>query len=252
MASLLRHLSICVTACLLLWPWAALASSIEFGGTADGKGVHLHSQGRINFQWVPVTGSSGTDSDPVNNLYWGANDLRVFAAIGQEFGSYTLHAGDSFTGLDYTIPMWLDYANRPNINSQDQTSWGYTGWDFTGSLHITSISFPSIYEIVIAGQVTDMANHLLGSTVLSDLQNSPSLDFTINVISSYRTDTSQSQGFLTALNSSGLSSWANIEGSLGPHVAATPEPGTLGLAASALGLGMVRWLRRRAKAAPPA
>lgn len=251
MAKLLRHMMIGIAVSVLLWPGAAFASTIEFGGTSDGKGVHLHSQGRINFQWVPVTDTSGADNDPANQLYWGANDLNVFAAIGQDFGSYSLQVGDSFTGLNYTIPMWLDYSNRPNINAQNQGS-SYTGWDYTGSMHITSISFPSIYEIVITGQVTDMVNHLLGSTVLSDLQAAQTLDFTINVLRSYRTDSSQSQGFLTALNSSGLSSWANIEGSLGPHVAATPEPGTLGLAASALGLGMVRWLRRRARTAQPA
>jgi hypothetical protein len=232
-----------IAVCLLLWPLTAAASSFEFGGNDVGKGVHLHSQGRVNFQWVSVTGSSGDASDPVNNQYWGANDLNIFAAIGKEFGTYTLQAGDSFTGLNYVIPMWLDNSDLPNINAQDQTASGYTSWDFTGSLHITSISFPSIYEIAITGTVTDMVNHLLTSTVLGDLQAAKSTDFTINVVSSYRTDDTQSQGFLTALNSSNLSSWANATGQAGMGAAATPEPGTLTLAASALGLA--GWLRRR-------
>jgi len=56
-------------------------------------------------------------------------------------------------------------------------------------MHITSISCPSIYEIVITGQVTDMVNHLLSSTVLTDLQAAQTLDFTINVARPYCTDT---------------------------------------------------------------
>jgi hypothetical protein len=54
---------------VLLWPGAAFASTIEFGGTNDGKGVHLHSQGRINFQWVPVTDTRDRKSTRLNSSH---------------------------------------------------------------------------------------------------------------------------------------------------------------------------------------
>ena len=236
---------------LALWlalPAMAWASSFEFAGTSDNKGVHLHSQGRINFQWVPVTGSSPS-GDPVTNFYWGANDLGVFDAIGRPFGTYSLQVGDSFTGLNYELPMWLDANNLPNINSQDQTA-AYNSWNLAGTMRITSISFPSQYEIVIGGQLTEVVNRVLGSTVLDDLVQSPAINFNINVVWNSRT----AMDFVTALNSGGLSTFANIEGSMtsgpGGGGGVVPEPGTLGLLASALGTGGLL-LRRRDWLKPP-
>ncbi|MBI4799824.1 MAG: PEP-CTERM sorting domain-containing protein [Desulfarculus sp.] len=236
-------LRMAILVCLLALPTAALASTIEFAGTPDDKGVHLHSQGRVNFQWVPVTGSSGAPGDPVNNEYWGANDLRVFDAIGRTFGApgYQLQAGDSFSGLNYNLAMWFDRTYLPNIESKNQTPTGYTTWDFSANLHITSISFPDAYHMVIGGQITNMLNRLTGSAVLSDLAAAQAVDFTINIVGNSRTPEG---GLLYALNSSDKSAWGNISGSLVPGGgAAVPEPGSLLLFGSAAGL--LGWWRRR-------
>lgn len=237
--ALLTRLAMLV--CLLALPTAALASTIEFAGTTDDKGVHLHSQGRVNFQWVKVGG--GAPGDPVNYEYWGANDLKVFDAIGRTFGApgYQLQAGDSFSGLNYDLAMWLDRTNLPNIDSKDRTPSGYTTWDFSATLHITSISFPDAYHMVIGGQITNMLNRLTGSAALKEMVEAKTMDFTINIMGNSRTPEG---GLIAALNSGGDSAWGNISGSLVPGGgAAVPEPGSLLLFGSAAGL--LGWWRRR-------
>ncbi len=225
---------------LIAWPTVAGASSFTFEGTSDAKGVHMHSQGRINFQWVPVTESS-SPGDPVENLYWGANDLNVFAAIGQNYVEVR-----DYLNLNYELPfMWLDSTKLPNINSQDYYLTGkkpYTDWDFSGTMVITSIRFTSAYDIVIGGHLIEAVNRLGASKVLEELAEAPSIDFTINISDTWRTEMS----FITALNSKYSSSWGNISGSFtGGGGGTVPEPGTLGLLASALGMGGL-FMRRRA------
>lgn len=230
-----------VLACgFILAPVMAQASSIQFGGNYpgqtpskkdDGKGVHLHSQGRINFQWVGVTGTDPA-GDPAGSLFFGMPDLRVFDAIGkgQEYadGDFNLSVGDYFGGLDWDLPMWFaDSSNLSNINAQDAAP---ANPSFTGKFNLTSIDFPSDYNIILGGYLTDGVNNMLGSSVLGDLAGTDGAEFTISIVASPKTGAS----FVDTLNSGGGSTWANITGGITPGDAAVPEPASMALLGSAL------------------
>lgn len=210
-----------------------MAASFEFGGNYDGKGVHLHSQGRVNFMWVPIT-TTDPAGDPLGNMYWGAPDLNLFSVLGTS----DISVGDSFSNLDAQLDFWVtDYRNLSNIAARDKEPRWYA---YGGTYNIDSISFPSEYEIVIGGSVTNTVNNLIGSTLLAELEQSSQIDFTINIVQSSKT----SMPFLTALKSGELSSWANISGEVGSGgLAAVPEPGTMGLMFSAL--TMCGWVVRK-------
>ncbi|MFH1033847.1 MAG: PEP-CTERM sorting domain-containing protein [Pseudomonadota bacterium] len=221
--------------CLLALPTAAMASNIEFGandpGTGQPVGVHLHSQGRVNFDWVPVNAPASLASE-----FWGANDIKVFEAIGLS----SVQAGQTYSVLNnYGVSMWFDASGLPNILSGDQTATGYTSWDFFATMQLTSISFSADGNTMsIGGYLTNMLNNLTGSAVLSDLAASNSPSFILAISANSRTT-----DMITALNSSALSSWADLGGSVGMSITATPEPGSMVLFGSAAGL--MGWLRRR-------
>jgi hypothetical protein len=221
--------------CLLALPSAALASTIEFGASDDGQGqpvgVHLHSQGRVNFDWVPVNGP-----DSLTSEFWGANDIKIFEAIGQSY----VQAGQTYTvSNNYGVSMWFDSSSLPNILSGDQSAGGYTAWDFFATMRLTSISFSADGNTMsIGGHLSNMLNNLTSSAVLSDLAASDSPSFILNVTANTRTS-----NMITALNSSALSSWADLDGTMGMSVSTVPEPGSMLLFGSAAGL--MGWLRRR-------
>jgi hypothetical protein len=220
---------------VLLLPPAALASTIEFGATDPGKGqpvgVHLQSQGRVNFDWVPVTGP-----DSLTSEFWGANDIKVFEAIGQSY----VEAGHNYSvANNYGVSMWFDGSNLPNILSGDQSPTGYATWDFFATMQLTSISFSADGNTMsIGGYLNNMLNNLTGSAVLNDLATSNSPSFILTVTANSRTS-----GMIAALNSSALSSWADLDGTVGLSVSSVPEPGSMLLFGSAAGL--LGWLRRR-------
>jgi hypothetical protein len=222
---------------LLALPTAALASTIEFGASDDGSGqpvgVHLQSQGQVNFDWVPVTGPASLTSES-----WGANDIKVFQAIGQS----SVQAGQTYSvANNYGVSMWFASSSLPNILAQDQTS-GYTGWDFFANMHLTTISFSADGNtMAIGGYLDSMLNNLTGSAVLNDLAASNAPSFLLTLTANSRTT-----DMITALNSSALSSWVDLGGSVGMTinpVPSVPEPGTMVLFGSAAGL--MGWLRRR-------
>jgi hypothetical protein len=225
----------------LLAPVLAQASSISFGGmypgqtpstNDDGKGVHLHSQGRINFQWVPATGTDPA-GDPAGSLWFGMPDLNVFDAIGKtkdyKAGDFNLNVGDYFGGLDWDLPMWFaDSSNLSNINAQDAAP---DDPAFSGEFNLTSIDFPSDYNIILGGHLTNGVNNMLGSSVLNDLADAEGADFTISIVASPKTGAAS---FVDTLNSGKGSTWANITGKIKPGDAAVPEPATMALLGSAL------------------
>ncbi|MCB2189194.1 MAG: PEP-CTERM sorting domain-containing protein [Deltaproteobacteria bacterium] len=229
-------LVLCGVLCLAAVP--ALASTIEFGAGGDGKDIHFHSQGRINFDWLPIEGSG---SDPLLDDYVGMIDLDVFAAIGQEFGSYTLQAGDIFTNLDYQTPIWItSSAYLSNLLARDAPPSQY---DFSGTVHLTSISFTSENEVVLTGYIDDFINNLPGSSLLAELTSPGNTEFHLTIASSGRSDAS----LIEALNSSNLSAWGVVGGGgIGggdTPAGGTPEPGTLLLFGSAIVAG--GWFNRR-------
>lgn len=218
----------------------AFSSTIEFAGNDNHKGVHLHSNGRINFMWVPITTPDSTGGDPVADSYWGALDIRVFDAIGGSAGD--LSVGDSYDGFDYSFAMYVvDKYNKSGIHANDKKTPNYA--QFAGAMHLTSISFPSDYEINLSGYVDNTTNNLLASSALSDLQNDGSINFALNIVANQKTAGS----FVDVLNSGNKSSWANISGSLGPGMTpgggAVPEPSTFVLFSSVLAVGA--WIKRR-------
>lgn len=224
-----------ISLCLLALPTEGLASSIEFGvidsGHGQPPGPHVKSQGVIDFQWSPVIADSGTPGDPINSESWFANSINVFNAIGRIFGApgYQIQAGDSFTGLNYNVSMWLDQAQSTK------------SYDFNATMVITSIRFPDTYTMIIGGQLTKMLNQLTTSVVLSDLAAANTVDFTLNITGNSRTPTG---GLISALNSTNQSSWANISGNVVTAASSIPEPGSILLFGSAAGL-LGWWLWRK-------
>ncbi len=223
---------------LLVLSSMAWASTIEFGSSDPGSGkptgVHLQSQGQVNFDWVPVTGPVSLTSE-----YWGANDIQVFQAIGQSY----VAAGQTYNvANNYGVSMWFDANNLPNILAQDQTTSGYTSWDFFATMRLTSISFSADgNSMTVGGYLTGMLNNLTSSAVLSDLASTDSPNFVLNI-----TANSRSTGLITALNSGALSSWADLGGTVGMVInppSSVPEPGSMLLFGSAA--GMLGWWRRR-------
>ncbi len=248
-------LATALLAALLLAAPAAMANSIEFAGNYpgqvpkkdEGKAVHVLGDAMVNFNWIPVTGTSYT-GDPLVGGYWGARSLDATAAILTNYSSAVYEAGRSYTGLSYDLDMWfVSPDGRSDITKKDPSGdVAPTDPWMSATFRVDSISFPDADNIIIGGSVINAINNLTESMALQELAANPGWSFTLNLVGSGRS----SDSLVTALREGSVSAWANLDGQLQAGGSGVPEPGSLLLLASALaggaGWGRLR-LRRKEK-----
>ena len=206
---------------LLLAP----AQSLAYQFTMSGDNVlKVQSDGYLDPYWVPIV-----SSDPADPALYGLPEsiisrINLFNATGVT----SFSSGDSFSGLTYTAPGDLVVAdggvkwNRPSRND--------SGYDilFAGSVHLTTLS---VFQdrISITGYLDNLyVNPATTSAVLLSFMGNTTASFVMDVFESSKTE----RGFVDVLNSDNLSTFAGVRAT----VAATPEPGTMLLFASAFGL----------------
>lgn len=247
MAELIRKISwlvvaVAALAVLLAGPApSALASSFEFGGN---NRIKVQSEGQLDPYYSNVTGSSGSPSDPVNNLKVGFERFSLFDALGLS----DVAVGQTYSGFDYTfgndVDFWL-YGGSVNWSSPARNQ-EPTNFDFGGRIHLTSVSFTSNWEINLGGYLSDISlGQYTTSAVLQDLADSDRVELSLTVSLGSKTNTGYGS-FVNVLESSSKSSWASLSGSLtgtSTPLPGVPEPATGLLLASSLGVGA--WIRRR-------
>ncbi|MFH1058058.1 MAG: PEP-CTERM sorting domain-containing protein [Pseudomonadota bacterium] len=220
----------------------ALASSFEFGGN---NRVKVQSGGHIDPYYSTITDTSGSLSDPANNLQVGLERLDLFDALGVGW----VQVGQTYSGFDYTfgndVDFWL-YGGDVNWNSPARNQ-EPSSFDFGGRIHLTSISFTSNWEINLGGYLSDISlGQYTTSSLLQDLADADQVNISLSITLGSKTKTSYGS-FVNVLNSSSKSTWGALSGSItgvnSPSVPGVPEPATGLLLASSLGLGA--WLRRR-------
>jgi hypothetical protein len=221
MRNYLTRLLVIAALALFLAPAQALAYQFTMSGD---NAIKIQSEGNLDPYWVPIT-----NSDPNDPALFGLPEsivsrINLFDATGVA----SFADGDTFDNLTYTAPGDLVVAdggvkwNRPSRNE--------SGYDvlFAGRVHLTTLS---IFQdrISIRGYLDNLyVNPLTTSKVLLSFLNDASAAFVMDIFSSSKTE----RGFVDTLNSRGNSTWAGVSAT----VAATPEPGTMILFASALGV----------------
>ena len=228
---------------------SALAANFEFGGN---NRIKVQSDGRIDPYYSYISDTSGSLSDPANNLKVGFEKLDLFAALGISWAQ----VGQNYSGFDYTFGSDVDFwLTGKNVNwSSPARNQEPSYYDFAGRIHLTSVSFTSNWEINLGGYLSDVSlGQYTTSALLQDLAASDRVELSLTVSLGSKTTTNYGS-YVNVLNSSSKSSWASLSGSIigtNTVVPGVPEPSTGLLLASSLGLGA--WIRRRrARSAAPA
>jgi hypothetical protein len=227
----------------LAWTLPAQAStiSIEFGasgsqlgrGRVDSSGNWVHNASRIN--------GTTTPGDPAVGNQAGFSDFNLWDAVG--FGEYPLDYGVTY---DFRDGFYLPYFNGDFLvwdEGADPYN-PYGGAMFGGTLNLSTITMAADgMGFSLSGTLTDMwFDDSIASTVLFDIANADSADFTMYVAAN--------KDLVDRLNrGKGNTKTKVVSGSISIDQAqATPEPSGVLLMASALGCGLFLFHRQRGPA----
>ncbi|KMY68598.1 hypothetical protein AAU61_02885 [Desulfocarbo indianensis] len=227
-------------AALILAP-AAQASviSFDFGSSGPKLGSgSVNSRGYWSHNASYITGASSA-GDPVTGQQAGFSDFNFWDAVG--YGEYPLGYGQTYDFRSgFSLPYYNNEFNVWQAGADPYTP-SYGSALFGGLLNLSTITMAADgMGFTLTGTLTNMwYDDSLGQSVLSDISSATAADFTMYVATNKDLVRSLNKGSGT-VKTSVVSGQVSI-----PDAHATPEPASLALLASALGLSLVFFARQR-------
>jgi len=227
-------------AALVLAP-AAQASVISFDFSASGPKLgagYVDAYGTWSHNASRVTGASAA-GDPVIGQQAGFSDFNFWDAVG--FSEYPLDYGQTYDFQPgFTLPYYGGEFNVWQAGSDPYVP-SYGSALFGGALNLSTITMAADgMGFTLTGTLTNMwYDDSLGQSVLSDIAAADAADFTMYVATN-KDLVNRLNRFKGNVKTSVVSGQVSI-----PDAHATPEPASLALLASALGLSLVFFARQR-------
>lgn len=239
-----RLIIACVALIALLVPLVlaqtAPASLVAFDFSASGRQL---GQGRVdsNGNWAHnhsrISGTT-TPGDPATGNLAGFSDFNIWDAVG--FGEYPLNYGETY---DFQPGFNLPYYNGEfRVWHEGDDPYSPRGPAmFGGSLNLSTITMATNGRgFSLTGTLTNTwFDQSIGSSVLSDIANAPSADFSMYVAAN-KDLVNRLNRFKGNTKTTVISGYISID-----QAHATPEPGSFLLLASALSMCLFIYARRR-------